>query len=371
VDYKKFLQQAAKDEVLPYWGGPHVYARDRRLRVKAPGREPGWFQFKVSGRDAVLGARTDAPDLSALPRVRGHLWGERLVQGAAVCEPVWFLPEEQAPRFAPVACRRWPSGDLVFDQLEFEGDAEEAVRRALEDEAPLEDVKGASSALRAAYGYALVQKASDRLKVPVLPAEVRLKLQGPLTQGRAGADALVRAIDDERQQTFRELEALRQKQAEQAARAARAREAVAQADARANAPGLQGRERWLQDDRAQFGWWKGEADARAQIEQRVHAQPARGRFDPAEAEKRIDQVLDDAGARMASARYLGRNEMETIFSFMGERFICVVRADTLQVIDSGICLGHPPRDDLVTLASLPSVIKEAIDEGCLVVLRRP
>lgn len=368
MDYKKFLLQAAKDEVLPYWGGPHVFARDRRLRVKAQGREQGWFKFKVSGRDAVLGERTDAPDLSALPKVRGHLWGERLVQGAAVCEPVWFLPEEQAPRFAPVACRRWPSGDLVFEQLEFEGDAEEVVRRALEDEAPLADVKGASSALRAAYGYALVQKASDRLKVPVLPAEVRLKLQGPLTQGQAGADALVRAIDDERQQSLRELAELRQKQAQEAAREVRQAREVEQAEARVQ---LQGRERWLEDDRAQYGWWKGEADARAQIEQRVHAQPARGRFDPAEAEKRIDQVLDDAGARLASARYLGRNEMETVFSFMGERFICVVRADTLQVIDSGICLGHPPRDDLVTLASLPSVIKEAIDEGCLVVLRRP
>ena len=81
--------------------------------------------------------------------------------------------------------------------------------------------------------------------------------------------------------------------------------------------------------------------------------------------------MEAAGAQVRQIRKLGRNELEVIFSFMGDRFICVVRADTLQVIDSGICLGHPPRDDLVTLESLPSVIKEAIDQGCLVVLRHP
>jgi hypothetical protein len=54
---------------------------------------------------------------------------------------------------------------------------------------------------------------------------------------------------------------------------------------------------------------------------------------------------------------------------MNERFSAIVDAATLQVIDSGICLGHPPRDDLITLESLPSVIKEAVDTHQLVMLR--
>jgi hypothetical protein len=56
---------------------------------------------------------------------------------------------------------------------------------------------------------------------------------------------------------------------------------------------------------------------------------------------------------------------------MGERFISVADEHTLQVLDAGICLGHPPSDKLVTLDSLPSVIKEAIETGALVILRYP
>lgn len=74
---------------------------------------------------------------------------------------------------------------------------------------------------------------------------------------------------------------------------------------------------------------------------------------------------------MEEARNLGRGQLEVIFRFMDQRFICVVEAGTLQVIDSGICLGHPPSDRLLTLESLPSVIKEAIETDALVILRFP
>ena len=72
---------------------------------------------------------------------------------------------------------------------------------------------------------------------------------------------------------------------------------------------------------------------------------------------------------MKSSFVLGNGELEVIFRFMGQRFISVVNALTFRVIDSGICLGHPPRDDLVTLESLCAVIREAIDTGRLVILR--
>ena len=63
------------------------------------------------------------------------------------------------------------------------------------------------------------------------------------------------------------------------------------------------------------------------------------------------------------------DQLEVIFTFMNERFISLVDAATLQVIDSGICLGHPPADEELTLESLPSVIREAIDTDALVILR--
>jgi len=78
-----------------------------------------------------------------------------------------------------------------------------------------------------------------------------------------------------------------------------------------------------------------------------------------------------AGATLETLRRLGRDQLEIVFQYKGERFISIVDAATLQVIDSGICLGHPPRDDLVTLESLIGVIQEAMDTGALVILRWP
>ena len=51
--------------------------------------------------------------------------------------------------------------------------------------------------------------------------------------------------------------------------------------------------------------------------------------------------------------------LEVAFEFMGERFISVVDAITLHVYDSGVCLAGA--DELVTLDSLPGVIREAIE----------
>jgi hypothetical protein len=52
---------------------------------------------------------------------------------------------------------------------------------------------------------------------------------------------------------------------------------------------------------------------------------------------------------------------------MDERFISVVDALSLHVYDSGVCLAG--EDELVTLESLPSVIREAIETGALVITR--
>jgi hypothetical protein len=52
---------------------------------------------------------------------------------------------------------------------------------------------------------------------------------------------------------------------------------------------------------------------------------------------------------------------------MDERFISIVDADSLQVVDAGVCLAGA--DSKVTLESLPSVIREAIDTDVLVITR--
>lgn len=65
---------------------------------------------------------------------------------------------------------------------------------------------------------------------------------------------------------------------------------------------------------------------------------------------------------------LDRERLEVTYRFMNNRFITVVHPITLQVLDAGICLAGADR--MVTLDSLPSVIREAIQTSRLVITRR-
>jgi hypothetical protein len=324
MHYRKFL---GKTEVLvlPFLGGTTVEGPNGRLRLSRAPKKNGWYQVTVRKNLAEVQGAADAPDLSALPKVRGHLLGDRLVRDGAVAEPIALLPDDEPQRFSLCTARRWHSGALLFDQLEFDSDAEEGARRALEEDKGLANVKGVPATLRAAFGYALVEAASRRLRIPFAPAEVRNAILDVAQRGSERADAALHHLEAEREQARKEMaELLRRRQQERA-----------------------------------------QEEVRAEREKRAAmAQTAREA-----ADVRAEAALRAAGAVLGSTRRLrGDQQLEVRFSFMGERFISIVDAATLQVIDSGICLGHPPRDELITLESLPSVIKEAIDTDALVIL---
>lgn len=326
ADYRRFLNKS-DERVLPYFGGLFVDAEDRRLRVREAFEPHGWYRFKVEGRNATKLAPADPPDLSALPKVTGWFHDGALVRDGAVAETLWLIPAEQPARFAKIAARRWRSGELLFGDLEFESEIEGQVREALAEGRSLKDVKAVPAALRAAFAYALVEEASRRTRLQFARSEVRGQVVKIAEGGPAAAEAALRALEAERELARREMAELNRRHAEAIAR------------------GEVQRER------------------QARIE---HARQHRER-----SEERAQAALEAAGARMEQARELGNGQLEVIFRFMDNRFISIVELGTLQVIDSGICLGHPPSDKLVTLESLPAVIKEAIDTHRLVILRFP
>nr|WP_211194209.1 hypothetical protein [Pyxidicoccus fallax] len=319
---------------MPYFGGGTVDAPSRRLRVTAP-VQPGWWRFEVQGRVATARELAGPEGLDGLPRVRGHVWGHRLVREGAVAEPLELMPEEEPPRLALVSARRWHDGSLVFDALEFEGEAEDGARRALEEGRSLSEVKGVSAALRAAFGYALLEVASRALRIPFAPAEVRGRVLAVAEGGREAAEACLRHLVAEREAYVR-------------AREARAAALVARA--------------WAERTEAQAREYTAGLVAEAQR----RGPPARhGRRE--DGVERAERALHSAGARLRHVRRLTGNQLEVTYSFMEERFISVVDADSLQVIDAGVCLAGA--DSEVTLESLPSVIREAIDTGVLVITR--
>lgn len=326
VDYRKFLGKT--DAVIAPWlGGPSIDAPGRRLKLSAPPARPGWYRFELKGRIATAMEAVEAPDLGALPRVRGFLWRDRLVGEHARAEPLHLMPEEEPARFSPLSARRWHGGALLFDTVEFESESESAVREALATGAPLNTIKSVPAPLRAAYAFSLAEQTARRLAVPVAPSEIRQHVGRIADGGAAQAEAVIRELIAERLQTEREMAELR---------------------ARITAAQLR-------------------AEVQAVREQRIQERERRKET----AEDRAWMALEKAGAAFESSRHVRDQQLEVIFAFMGERFISLVDEITLQVIDSGICLGHPPADDELTLDSLPAVIKEAIETDRLVILRAP
>lgn len=319
MDYRKFLGKT-ESAVLPYFGGGFVDAPARRLRVSTP-PAPGWWRFEVRGRTATAREPAGPEGLDGLPLVRGHLWGTRLVHEGAVAEPVHLLPEEEPPRFSPLRIRRWHDGALVFEELEFEGEAEGTARLMLEEGQTLAAVKAVPASLRAAFGYTVLEGASRALGIRFCPAEVRGQVLAVSEQGRPAAEARLRVLASER-------------------------EAHIRAAAR----------------------WR-----RVEEETRLNEELVRPRSHPrhqewqAQGVTRVERALASAGARLLDTRRLGSERLEVTFGFMGERFISLVEADTLRVVDAGICLAGSDRE--VNLESLPSVIREAIEDGVLVITR--
>ncbi len=304
VDFRSFLAPA-DPIVLPYFGGNRVEAADRRLRLAEP-VEPGWWRFRIEGRRAVALEPAEPGDLSDLPARRGHHAGGWLFSSGRQFDRIALPPAEEPPPLARVTGRVWHSGDLLLDSIDFEDEAEEAVRRALEDGTAIAAVRGDVPSLRAAFGFALADAVGRELGVPISPREAGGRVQEIAEKGREAAVALCRALEAERRRHQAEIR---------------------------------------------------------QQEIRARARPRTGR-----PEDRADAALDAAGCRLINCRRLGGGSLEVRFQVDGERFVAVVDGDSLQVLDAGICLSGADR--VLTLDSLPSVIREAERTDRLNITRR-
>jgi hypothetical protein len=309
VDFRAFLGRS-EELALPWLGGDTVATADRALRLRERPARRGWWRFRVEGRWATPLEPAAPPDaaLGGLERASGHLChaGRRLVLAGAIAEPLELGPEEQPPRFAPCRARRWHSGELLFEELLFESEAEELARRAFEDGRSLADAPAVPATLRAAFGYELVAAAAAAEGVAVAPLEVRRRVLEIALGGHARAHELVRAIAVERERVQAE-------RVHRIAHAARAAEVGAERE-------------------------------------------------------RVEEALRGSGAALLDLRRLGPELAEVRWRFLGERFVTLVEPRSLRVVDAGICLAGA--DASVALASLPGVVREACEEGELMITAR-
>jgi hypothetical protein len=326
VDYTKFLGKTERI-VAPYLGGAHVVLKDRRLRVDEPRPETfGFHRFEVRGRNARHLEAADPEGTDDCPKARGHFVGEWLVHAGGL-DRLRLLPEEEPPPLSTTRARRWWSGDFLFEALDFDGEAEEEARLRLEKREPIGDMKGVAATLRTAFGLAF---AMDVARESGTPLSIREAAPYAVSIADGGLDA-ARGLAERLERERREAEERALSEAIQNRDRARVRELLA------NRPAAQKRHH----------------GARPTIEN---------------AAGRAFEALDGADARMLGSRRLADDRLEVRFEFMGERFISVVDAMSLHVYDSGVCLAGA--DEMVTLDSLPGVIREAIETSRLVITRR-
>ena len=272
VDYRKFLGKRDR-LVLPYFRGNYVEGENGSFRIAGP-RGPGFHSFEIRGRTAHHLGPEEAPDLSRLRKVRGHVFEGLIVPDSAVTEPLNFPPEDELARFSPVTARRWYSGDLIFELMDFEDDAEETARRRYADETSLAGVTGVPATLRAAFGYAVVARESRRLSIPFLPVEVRSRILEIALEGARQAAACLGELRRQREAHRRHVGSWRP----------------------ADMPNVE------RDD------------------------------------ARVAAVLNAAGARLNDLRRLEDGLLEVKYDFLGASFATLVRQDSLRVVDAGICL---------------------------------
>jgi hypothetical protein len=307
MDYRKFLGRR-EELVLPYFDGLRVDAPGRRLRLSER-LQRGFWRFEITGRNAKPLERVTAPDLETFPARRGHYASGYLFESGSTAAALEFIDTTAPAELTPCTARELPGGYLLFAGSEFESEAEDAARRALEDENRISHISGIGATLRSAYAYALVVRVGRGINVPVVPAEVRSRALALAQGGRTAALELLGTLSERR-----ELERIR----------------------------------------------LAAHDAVVRSRQPQRRQSERSLFD------RISDSLDGAGATLLDARMVEAG-VDVTWRFSGQRLISLVEADGLRVIDAGFCLSG--QDDLVTLDSLPSVVREALDTDALNITR--
>ncbi len=324
MGYRELLGTDMEMLISPWIGGRSLYSGGRQWKIVGSlPTKSGWFRFKLQGRSAKLqGGAESRPEV--LEQVQtGYLVGQHLVPDyvhvypdpqriSDVAEAVYLI-EPGLERFARVSAgRTHPQGRLVFVQEEFPLGPEEQVLGAFFDErTSLHGISGVVPALDGAFRVETWRREQvARRRAVVLEAQ-------------------------QRQEQERELEAL-----------IRIEDAEAEASQAAT-------EAWI----AQYG-----------------SPGARRQRAPYDFESAAREALSLGGASYLDHRVAAqRGEMVVRFAIERARFECTCDAQTLRIIDAGVCLTDEETgergDTRFTLESLPGVIRQAQREGVLVVFR--
>jgi len=309
MGWRDLLPQQDQTLTLPWLGGRTVYSKDRTWRVQ--GRLPvefGYYRFAITGgRVASLEGESDEfPEATNYGHkvVRGYLVGDRMIPDDARIEidPAKVFDQTVQVWLVPPGLERFSRASAVRLQ-------NGKLLFHLQ-----EFPQGPEPAVQRAYQDR--QDSLDHISGVTPPLELAYRF---VTLQR------LRAEEREQERLRREEEERQRLEAEE-----RLRQALENATTGAG--------------RRQLASQDFPAAARA--------------------------ALEVSGAELLDSRQShNRTEMVVQFRFDHQRFECVVHKETLRVVDAGICLTdhrtNERGDTYLTLESLPSVIREALNRGVL------
>lgn len=309
MGWRDLLQTPGETVEAPWVGGRSLrtYERTWAIEGKLP-REFGWYTFELTGRKARCGTAAEAPFDVLRDVVRGFLVGDRLVpEGTAVPPDIKAIIED----FEPVFLVEPGLGRFVRVSAGRFCEGGPLIYQGLEMPlGPEEDVQGA---------FLDQAKTVDQIAgvIPALDAAFRIETWRRKEAEKARAEA----------------ERKRREEEERLAREERRRQLVEQL---------------------------GDGRGRREMAQLDFEEAARA-------------ALAIGGATLLDQRQsYNRGEWVVQFRFNRRRFECTCDRN-LRIIDAGICLiDHATGrkdDNLLTLESLPAVIREAMGVGRLVVFR--
>jgi len=151
MNYRTFLSTAGTEMVLPYARGRKV-TDDRRTWKLRKELAPGWYRFAEEGR-FLRDLEVAEPDWERWnrPTIQGYFSCGRIITMDFMGKLFGLPADEEGDRFAPLIVRSWFDQSLWFDSFDFEGEAEEQVREAFEEETQISRIKGVSPPLAQAY----------------------------------------------------------------------------------------------------------------------------------------------------------------------------------------------------------------------------
>lgn len=308
VSWRDLLDKGDEKVTLPWLGGRALHAQTRSWEISGQlPREHGWYTFQLKGRTASNPVPGEAqPVLNHV--VLGYLVGDRIVPDGVRVEP--------------------NPGDIV----------KRSERIFLVDE-------GVDRFARVTAGrvYELGPLVFQGLAMPLGPEDE--VMSAFLDQKDSVAD--VKGVHPSLDAAFR-MEVWWRKEAER-------------------------RRKELEEQRRKEEEERAKAERRQQLAEQLGTGEGRRAMAHIDFDSAARAALAVSGAELLDVKKVERRgEYVVRYRFEGRRLECTCDRE-MRIIDSGICLvdhdSGEKGDDYFTLESLPSVIRQAVREGLLVVRR--